>query len=176
MIREQIRVGVADRGAGAEDRELEALVVGLGPVRQVGEPNERCADERAEELAGNEGRHIPPVRLVDRGEPDGDGGVQVSDPARDRDAREHTRHDGHRPRERDDDPAAVLRLGLVQQHAGDDSVTEQDEDSRPDDLSKEHLLDHPLIERPRGGARTVDISQVAGLPNRNVRYARKPCG
>ena len=39
--------------------------------------------------------------------------------------------------ERDDDPAAVLRLGLGQQHRGDHAVAQQDQERRPDHLRSE---------------------------------------
>ena len=53
-------------------------------------------------------------------------------------------HDGHSPPQGDDDPARVLRLGVPQQNTGDHSVTEDDEEHRPDELPQVCLHPFPL--------------------------------
>src|SRR5918994_7023841 len=46
-------------------------------------------------------------------------------------------HDPETPTERDHDPVGVLNLGLVQKHGRHDTISEQDQERRPDRLSTE---------------------------------------
>jgi hypothetical protein len=59
-------------------------------------------------------------------------------------AREDAREHGEPPRPRDHDPAAVLSLRPVEQDAGDDPIAEQDQYGCADNLTYEHVTDHPL--------------------------------
>ena len=87
--------GVADRRRRAEDRELEARILRRTPVIDVRDPDERRADEGADELAREVlGDLIPFDGAGDR-EAHGDRRVQMR-PAELRD-REHADHHGHAP-------------------------------------------------------------------------------
>ena len=124
-------------GPGAEDRELEALVLGDLEVIPVVDQHEGRADHGADELTGQvHGDLVPRGGPVD-GEADGDGRVQVraADRASDDDAHEH----GECPCRGDDDPAGVVGLGLREQDAGDDAVAEQDQEHRADRLGDEDV-------------------------------------
>ena len=141
MISEiRFQSGLRIAGAGAEDGELEALVLGLSPVRVVVQEDQRGADERADELGDEVQRDLVPRRLAGDRKAEGDGRVQVRTAVRGRhhDARE----DGHRPREGDDDPARVVGLRLAEEDTRDHAVAEQDQDHRPDQFGNELLCRH----------------------------------
>ena len=111
----------------------------------------------ADELARDQvGTSLHSTRSID-GQPDRDGRVQVRDPAGHREACEHADEHTHGPCPGDDDPPGVLSLRLVEQHAGDHAVADQNQERRADHLSKEHLGDHPLLFRAPG-----DRGQLSG--------------
>src|SRR5215218_1609647 len=58
---DEVGGGVVDRRGRAEHSELETLVFGLGPVRQVGQPHYDAADEGAEELGDEVAWHHGPL-------------------------------------------------------------------------------------------------------------------
>ena len=111
-------------GAVQKTRELQPRILRLLPVIDVRQPHERRADEGADELARDVLGDVLPLGVPDDGEPERDRWVQMRAaelPDRERPAITPS------PAERDDDPAAVLRLGLVQQDGGDHAVAEQDQ-------------------------------------------------
>ena len=74
--------------------------------------------------------------------------------------REHADHHGHAPPEGDHDPARVLSLGQVQQHAGDHAVAQQDQERCPDHLSSEDAqteLSFLSVELPTQRAVTLTL-------------------
>src|SRR4051794_2130542 len=157
---EDVHRVVADCRAGAEDGELQARVLGLGPVREVGEEHEDGADERAEELADEVLRNVAPVDGADDPGSDRDGRVQVG--VAELAHGEDRGHDGDAPPEGDDDPAAVLGLRLVQQNPGDDPVAQEDQDRSPDRLcSDDAQADSSPRRGPNGPDRTLRATLIA---------------
>ena len=106
-LAEEIGEGLADCGCCAEDRELELLVVGDAEVRQVEEPDERCAGDGAEHLRAEERHDVAVVSGAD-GDGDGDGGVEVGAGAAARGRGEHAAEHGEGPAGSDDDPAGIF--------------------------------------------------------------------
>src|SRR5919106_509475 len=140
-LADQVRGRVANRRAGAEDGQLEAGIVGGRPVRQVVEPDEDRADERAKELAAEIERDGVPsdsagIRSAN-GERQRHGRVDVGSADRsdgiDRD------RDRETPSEGDHDPAGVLCLRSREEDAGDDAVAKDDEYRRADRLGQEFV-------------------------------------
>jgi hypothetical protein len=102
---------IADGGAGGEHGELAGFVLGGGPMRQVGEPHDHGAEERADHLRGDVAGDGGPGKFADGGEADGNGGVEVR-AAEGVDGID-TDNNGQGPAGRDDDPAAVVTFGFV---------------------------------------------------------------
>jgi hypothetical protein len=117
-------------------------IVGVGPVRQVGEVDEDRSDDRSRELAEEVDRNVTPVDHIGRREADRDGRVDK------RPTEPPDRVDGHRNRERppggDDDPAGVLCFRPIEQHSRHHSVSQEDQDRRPDHLGREVVHSPPL--------------------------------
>src|SRR5918995_478120 len=132
---------VADRRGSGEHAQLEPRVRGLLPVREVGQPDEDGADEGPEELGDDEARDLGPWEQPYGSKADRDGRVDegAADPTDRVDGHRHS----HTPPEGDHDPTGVLRFGVPQEHAGDNPVTENDEDHRADELSQ--VLLHPCL-------------------------------
>ena len=63
-------------------------------------------------------------------------------------------HDREAPAERDHDPVGVLNLGLVQKHRRHDTISEQDQERRPDRLSTEDAQEL-LLSWDKAGAATL---------------------
>ena len=153
---DEVRGRVADRRSRGEHRELQARVLRLAPVRQVGELHEGRADERrrrtgrrsAVGTSSHSDASIAARPIVTAG-------FRCATPPVDREAPSTPTNTRHRPGPGDDDPSRVLRLRLVEQHAGHDAVAEQDEQRRADHFSEEHLSDHPLRTGPHAGAVSV---------------------
>jgi len=137
---DEVEGGVADGRAGAEDGELEARIVGLGPVRPVVQGDQEGAEHRADELTDEIGRDLVDGHAALGQEAKGDRRVQVG--AGERRGHDDAAEDREGPRSGDDDPARVLRLGLGEQHARDDAVAEQDQDHGSEDLTEEDLHIH----------------------------------
>ena len=112
-------------GDGAKRGELGVGVGGDLVVRSIEEKHERRADDRAEHLGGDVAGDAAPGKLTGGGKAERDGRVEVC-PADRSDAPDADEH-GHRPTERNHDPARAVALGLVEHHVGDDAVAEQDE-------------------------------------------------
>jgi hypothetical protein len=124
---------VVDGRGGAEDAQLESLVIGLLPVREVGQPHDDGADEGPEKLGDDVARDYGPGELPYGSKAERDG--RVDEAAADAyDCVNGYRHP-HRPPEGDDDPTGVLRLGVPQEHAGHDAVTENDQQHRANELA-----------------------------------------
>src|SRR5829696_10077325 len=147
---------VVDRRRGGEHAELETFVFGLRPVWQVGQPHDDAADEGPEELRDDVAGHQGPFQIARYGRGDRHGGVDL----RAGELAYAINGDGHGqpPSEGYDDPARVLGLGVSQQDACDDAVTEDDQDHRPDELSDIclHLLlpSRKAVRPPRRTARS----------------------
>src|SRR5215204_7132265 len=130
---DDVRRSIVDGRRGAEHAELESLVFGLFPVRQVCQPHEDGADEGTEELRDNKAWNYRPFELAHCRESEGHGRIDVGAGELSHAVDGHG--DGHRPSEGDDDPARVLGLGVPQQHPCDDAVAEDDQDHSPDKLT-----------------------------------------
>src|SRR5829696_4797139 len=130
---DEVRRGVVDGRRGREHAELETFVLGLRPVRQVGQPHDDGTHEGPEELRDDVSWHQAPGELASYGIGDGHGGVDVGagELAHAIDGHGH----GQPPSEGDDDPARVLGLGVPQQHPCDHAVAEDDQDHGPDKLT-----------------------------------------
>src|SRR5919107_3820202 len=74
---DDVRRSIVDGRRGAEHAELESLVFGLSPVRQVGQPHEDGADEGTQKLGDDVAGHHCPVELARYGKADGHGGVDI---------------------------------------------------------------------------------------------------
>ena len=107
------------------------------PVRQVRQPDEHRAEERADHLRRDVAGHVGPGEAADRRQRDRHRRIEV----RAADAADGV--DGHRHRDApaggDDDPAAVLPLGSFEHDVGDDAVAEQDEHHRADGFREKGL-------------------------------------
>src|SRR6266550_55913 len=132
----QVGNELADGRRGAETRTLERRVRCNAPVWQIVQPHQRAARERAEQLSHEIGSDLGEVTGTG-GKSESDRGIQmrVARPAgnRGKDARHHRK----RPSGGDHDPATPLGLGALQQHAGHDTVPEQDEDHGAEELSQQ---------------------------------------
>src|SRR5213595_317388 len=122
---EHIRSRIADGGGGAKHGQLPCLVLGHGPVRQVGEPDDRGTEERAQHLRYDIDGHRGPRELADGSEADGYGGVQMR--TAEGAHRIHPDRHAERPPRGDDDPPAVLAFGLVEHHVSDHAVAQDDQ-------------------------------------------------
>jgi hypothetical protein len=107
------------------------------------EEHEHGTQERSHHLAGDVDRHLSPFDAADHRHPERHGRVQVR--AADGSGDENAAEDGERPRHRDHDPAAVLGLGSVEQHPGDDAVAQENEGPRAKDLGQEYVHCHSLL-------------------------------
>src|SRR5262245_22349697 len=94
-------------------------------MRQIGQPHEDAADERAGRLREHVPGHLRPWELANRRGRNRDGGVQVR-PAHRVDGIDRDR-DAARPAGGDDNPPAVLPLRSREDDVGDDAVAEEDE-------------------------------------------------
>ena len=121
----------------AEDAQLRRRVVRLAPVRQVGQPDQHRADERADHLGGDVARDLRPRKTADGGERDRDGGIEVR--ATDAPDGVDADGDGDAPAGGDHDPAAVLSLRALEHDVGDDAVAEQDENHGAERLGQQRL-------------------------------------
>src|SRR4051794_1323731 len=108
---------VAKGRSCAEHGELQAGILSFSPVIQVRQIHQRGAYECTAEFAREVLRYITPVGSPFDREPKRDRRVQVC-PAELRYCVNRHR-DAHSPAPSDDDPAAVLCLGMVQQHSSD---------------------------------------------------------
>src|ERR1700693_1781838 len=139
-LADEVERWVADRWAGAEHRELQTRILGCLEVGAVGRPHEDRSDERSHELPAYVLRYVGPIRHTDDRQPDGHRGVEVR-AVELADCVDGHRH-GHAPSEGNHDPAAVLRLRLGKQHAGDDAVAQQDQQAGADDLREKDVVRH----------------------------------
>jgi hypothetical protein len=110
----------------------------------VGQEHQTRTDERADHLAGEVHErgcerdvHVGRVRVGSaRQNADRHRGVEVRAGL---EGQEDAGHDGETPPEVDEQPTAVLPLGLGQQHVRHDTATEQDQHSGAQDLAEEHF-------------------------------------
>ena len=111
------------------------LAKGFGPMRQIREPDDHAAEEPAGDLHGDVARNPSPRKHADRRQRDGDGGIEVS--AADAVDAVHRDGNGECPAGRDHDPAGVVALGLAENDVGDDTVTEDDQESGAKEFGEE---------------------------------------
>ena len=138
----------ADLGAGGEDTQLEGGVAVLIEVLLEGEPAQDGTDKGTKELGNDVDGN------VDAGDGDvarqGDAGVEhMGDDLGDRDGRVEVAASSERdidagedreaPSPVDEQPAAILALGLGQQVRGDDAAAEEQQHSCAEELRHENL-------------------------------------
>ena len=138
----------ADLGAGGEDAQLEGGVAVLIEVLLEGEPAQDGTDKGTKELGNDVDGN------VDAGDGDvarqGDAGVEhMGDDLGDRDGRVEVAASSERdidagedreaPSPVDEQPAAILALGLGQQVRGDDAAAEEQQHSCAEELRHENL-------------------------------------
>src|SRR5512132_3463627 len=161
---QQVLAFLADRRRSAEDGQLEARVLRLSPVWQVGDVDQDRTDERPDHLAGYVLGHVVPRRDVSQREAERHRRIEVR--AAELADRIHGHRDRHSPSERDHDPACALGLRVREQDSGHDTVSEQDQDRGPDHLGSADFHDTPFRVRPRRRPSRMLISKSTRLRTR----------
>ncbi len=134
---DQVRDRRPHRGPGAEDGQLVARSLRRTPMRQIREPDDDGSEERTDHLRREVGRHFGPGEAAGGGQGDRHGGIEVR--ATQSPDRVYRHRHRHAPADGDDDPAAVLALGPVQHHVGDDTIAQNDQEHRPQKFGQEGL-------------------------------------
>src|SRR5215831_17746594 len=107
------------------------------------QPDEHCANKCSEELAADKRTDVAQCQFAEHqaGErPDWINEARTAEMPR----REYACKDCQPPASRNDDPAAVLGLRPVEQHAGDDAVAQQNENHRAEQLTLKSVQDRHL--------------------------------
>lgn len=129
---EEVIAGCSYSRDGAEHAEFAGCVGGSVELFFVAEPYEEGAEHGAQHLSGDVGGHERPAERAFHGEGDGDGGVEMR--AAVLSGAEYTYKYSHGPSHGDDDPAALIAFGLVEDYVGDYAVAEGDEKSCSDNF------------------------------------------
>src|SRR5881227_2035300 len=127
----------ANRRRGGEDGELQSLVLSAGPMREIRQPHQHRAEERARKLAQEVAGHVSPGKLVDGCQAQRYRRINVG--AAHLPDRVNGHRHGQRPSRGDHDPAGLLSLRSVEQHTRHHAVAQQDQKRRAHQLSRKHL-------------------------------------